>query len=145
MLLTGNATLCLVDASDAAIRSDGNWVQLLMRLNLIAWYQMIQLSWRELCIRLGIESKVEKQLNAYQRINEALTGYMAELSATNKEDFEREAAKYEKFAKDISAADTEESLHALLLDECRAINMEPPWGDDIDAFMTNKNSVLTYK
>lgn len=56
MLLVGNATLCLVDGVDAAIRSGtsgGNPLTFILHLNLVAWGRLIMLIFRELRIRYG--------------------------------------------------------------------------------------------
>lgn len=56
MLLIGNATLCLVDGIDAAIRtgiSGGNPLSFLLHLNLVAWARLIMLVFRELRMRYG--------------------------------------------------------------------------------------------
>lgn len=47
MLLVGSGTLCLIDASDAAIRSNGNWVMFFARLNFIAWVRLSYLGFKE--------------------------------------------------------------------------------------------------
>lgn len=67
MLLIGNASLCLVDGIDAAIRtgvSGGNPITFILHLNLVAWGRLIMLVFRELRIRYGsvINQAVEKYL-----------------------------------------------------------------------------------
>ena len=47
MLLVGTGTLCLIDASDAAINSKGNWVIFFTRLNFIAWVRLAYLGFKE--------------------------------------------------------------------------------------------------
>ncbi|MEO3134955.1 hypothetical protein ABHC40_12180 [Turicibacter sanguinis] len=53
MLLIGHGTLCLIDGADAAIRSGGNAVAFILRLNLIGWVRLIILVFKELRIRYG--------------------------------------------------------------------------------------------
>jgi hypothetical protein len=56
MLIVGNATLCLIDGTDAAIHSalkGGNIVEFILHLNIIAWARLIFLVLRELKIRFG--------------------------------------------------------------------------------------------
>lgn len=48
MLLVSHGTLCLVDGADAAIRSGGNMIQLMLRSNLIAWVRFGTLALKEL-------------------------------------------------------------------------------------------------
>lgn len=70
MLIVGNATLCLVDGVDAAIRagiSGGNLLTFLLHLNLIAWGRLIVLAFKELRIRYGCV------------VDEAISKYFAEV------------------------------------------------------------------
>ena len=53
MLLVGNATLCLIDGADAAIRSGGNALVFVLHMNLAAWARLLLLVFRELRIRFG--------------------------------------------------------------------------------------------
>ncbi len=48
MLLVAHGSLCLVDISDAALRSGGNVIQFLLRSNLIAWVRLGTLALKEL-------------------------------------------------------------------------------------------------
>ena len=52
MLLLGNGVLCVMDGTDAAIRSGGNFLIMFTRLNLVAWYRFVSLVIKEICIRL---------------------------------------------------------------------------------------------
>ena len=56
MLIVGNATLCVVDGTDAAIRgfvSGGNVVAFICHLNLISWARLVMLVLKELVTRVG--------------------------------------------------------------------------------------------
>ncbi|MDD3001362.1 MAG: hypothetical protein PHF29_06375 [Candidatus Riflebacteria bacterium] len=53
MLIVGNATLCLIDGADAAIRSGGNALIFVLHMNLVAWTRLLLLVFRELRIRYG--------------------------------------------------------------------------------------------
>lgn len=66
MILVGNAALCLVDGSDAIIRSGGNAFLCIMRLNIVAWYKLIVLAIAEIRIRYGSEI-AGKIMNACRR------------------------------------------------------------------------------
>jgi len=48
MLLVGHGCLCLVDATDAAIRSWGNLIEFALRLNIVAWTRFAHLGLQEL-------------------------------------------------------------------------------------------------
>lgn len=75
MLLFGNATLCLVDGVDAAVRSGlsgGNPITFILHLNLVAWGRLLMLVFRELRIRYGsvVDQAVSKCL-AEMGLNDA--------------------------------------------------------------------------
>lgn len=53
MLLVGNATMCLLDGANSAIRSGGNVVTFVLRLNIIGWVRLLTLVFKELQIRYG--------------------------------------------------------------------------------------------
>lgn len=53
MLLLGNATLCLIDGTDAVIRSKGNAFCFIMHINIIAWFKLIAMAISEIKIRYG--------------------------------------------------------------------------------------------
>lgn len=56
MLLVGHGTLCLVDVTDAAIRSGGEPVNMLLHMNFIGWVRFAHLGFQEILII----SKVQK-------------------------------------------------------------------------------------
>ncbi|WP_218056328.1 hypothetical protein [Gilliamella sp. Gris1-4] len=47
MLLVGHGALCLIDGADAALRSGGNIIQMLSRMNLIAWTRFSYIALKE--------------------------------------------------------------------------------------------------
>lgn len=53
MLIVGHSTLCLMDGADAVIRSGGNAVYFILRLNIIGWVRLVILVFKELRIRYG--------------------------------------------------------------------------------------------
>jgi hypothetical protein len=63
MLIVGYGALCVMDGADAAIRSGGNALAFILRLNLIAWTRLIILIFKELRIRYG--DKVLSALAAF--------------------------------------------------------------------------------
>ena len=145
MLILGDGTLCLIDGVDAAIRSGGNWVSFFLRLNIVAWYRLVSLVFREICIRLGISFPLQKQLDAYIRINEALTLYLAQLEQIDIKRFKEETAQYNKMVAMLEGAETEEELNIVLRNEYKALGFELPYNGDFDDFMKDNNSVLEFK
>ncbi len=93
MILVGNGAFCLMDGADAAIRSGGNALKFVLRLNMVAWFRLILLILKELSIRYGISyDDIQKE---YEKINVALDTYLEQLK---KIDF----AAYEKEIKELA-------------------------------------------
>lgn len=145
MLIIGDGTLCLLDGADAAIRSGGNWVNFFLRLNIIAWYRLTALVLREVCIRVGIRFPLQKQLDAYRRINEALTFYLSQLERVDIEQFRKETRRYKELLSAMEYADSEEALNRLLKKEYHELKIPCPYAGDFDDFMSDGSSVLEFK
>lgn len=145
MLIIGDGTLCLMDGADAAIRSGGNWINFFLHLNIIAWFRFVSLVFREVCIRLGISFPLQKQLDAYIRINEALTNYLSQLEQIDIERFKEETMQYNNMLSLIENTNTVEDLNILLKNEYKAIGLELPYDGDFDDFMNDEDSVLEFK
>lgn len=144
MLLLGNGTLCLMDGVDAVVKSGGNWANFFLRLNIVAWFRLVSLSLREVGIRLGISFPLQKQLDAYIRINEALMFYMGELEKIDLEQFKKETIIYNEMVARFETIQTEEELTVLLKNEYKAIGLELPWKGKFDDFMNDKNTILEF-
>lgn len=82
-LLVGTATLCAIDGLDAAIRSGGNCLLFVLRLNLIAWLRLLWLVFKELNIRFGMG--YQELYKEYSRIHQEVNAYLDRL---RKIDFE---------------------------------------------------------
>ena len=145
MLIIGDGTLCLMDGADAAIRSGGNWVNFFLRLNIIAWYRLVSLVFREVCIRLGISFPLQKQLDAYVRINEALTLYLSQLEQIDLERFKEETEQYNKMLVMLENTKSEEEINLLLKNEYKALGINLPYSGDFDSFMKDESSILEFK
>lgn len=137
--------LCLLDGADAAIRSGGNWVNLFLRLNIVVWYRLVSLVLREVCIRLGISVPLQKQLDAYVRINEALALYLIQLEQIDIELFEKETKKYNQMLALLEVANSEDQLNVLLRNEYEALDLELPYSGAFDDFMNDSSLVLEFK
>lgn len=145
MLLFGNGTLCIMDGIDAAVRSGGNFLAFFMRLNLVAWFRLVTLVLKEVCIRLGITDALQKQIEAYKRINEALLAYLHELERIDIEAFRRETEEYNRLMADFTAAKTDMELNKALMDIFDRLAIKMPWEGDFDKHMSNKNAALTFE
>lgn len=145
MLIVGNGTLCLMDGVDAAVRSGGNWVTFFLRINMVAWFRLVTLVFREVCIRLGISFPLQKQLDAYIRINEALSVYLSKLEQLDIQRFKEETEQYNKMMALLERAETEEDLNIVLVSEYKALGIELPYKGSFDDFMNDSSSVLEFK
>ena len=145
MLLFGNGTLCVIDGIDAGARSGGNFLTFFMRLNMVAWFRLVCLVLKEVCIRLGIEDSLQINIDAYKRINQALLSYLNELEKIDIKLFERETEEYNKMIKGISSAKTQRELHEILNGIYDRMGYNKPWQGDFDEHMSNKNAMLVFE
>lgn len=145
MLIIGDGTLCVMDGADAAIRSGGNWVNFFLRLNIIAWYRLVSLVFREVCIRLGISFPLQKQLDAYIRINEALTLYLSQLEQLDYERFKSETEQYNTLLAIMEKTSNEDDLNVILRNEYKALGIQLPYSGNFNDFMNDPSSVLEFK
>lgn len=145
MLIIGDGTLCLIDGVDAAVRSGGNWVNFFLRLNIIAWYRLILLVFREVCIRLGVSFSIQKQLDAYVQINETLTQYLTELEKIDLDKFIKETEEYKEMISLIEKVKSEEELNKVLLNEYKKFGFSLPYQGDFNDFMQDTSLVLEFK
>lgn len=145
MLLIGTGTLCALDGIDAGIRSGGNFLLYFMRMNLCAWGRFAVLVLKEVCIRIKMTDALQRQLNAYKRINELLTQYLEQLKQIDLVLYKKEVDKFEKTIKIFSQANSEEELNKLLLEKFEEIGIKKPWNGDFDTHMSNKQGKLVFE
>lgn len=145
MLLFGNGTLCVMDGIDARVRSGGNFLIFFMRLNLIAWLRFVTLVLKEVFIRIGIADALQKNIEAYKRINEALLVYLHELEKIDIELFKKETEEYNKVVNVFNSAKTYEELNTMLLDIFDRMGYSKPWQSDFDKHMSNKDGTLRFE
>ena len=88
MLLVSEGALCLIDGVDAVVRANGNLIEFILRLNLVAWFKLILMIFKEIAIRYNFT--YEDLHFALQRINAELDAYLEKLKAINYADYERE-------------------------------------------------------
>ena len=121
MLIVGNATLCLIDGTDAAIRgamAGGNVMIFILHLNYAAWVRLVMLVLRELAIRFGpvikqalkdlmhsvlyMSTPWEKQ--AIAEFYERLERYDYELERLFREFAARVEEEYQMFMKNLNGS-----------------------------------------
>ena len=145
MLLIGNGTLCIMDGVDAGIRSGGNFVTFFMRMNLCAWVRFATLVLKEVCIRVGLSNALQRQLDAYQRINELLVQYLNQLKQIDLELYKREIQEFEKVVTIFAQADSERELNNLLIEKFEEMGIKKPWEGDFNEHMSNKQGRLVFE
>jgi len=148
MLLIGNGTLCLLDGTDAVIRSaanGGNILVLFTRLNLVAWCHLAILVIKEVCIRIGISDSLQNIIDAYRRINNALSDYLKKLEQIDIDFFKEETEKYNQLIQLLKDADSEIQLNEVLLQFYDVHDLVKPWQGDFNEHMSNKNGTLVFE
>ena len=145
MLLFGNGTLCVIDGAHAGIRSGGNALTFFLNLNLLAWFRFVTLVLKEICIRIGLVGALQKQIEAYKRINEALLLYLNELEKIDIEAFRKESEKYNKVINSFASVTTDEELNVALLELYDKLDIKKPWEGDFNTHMADKNATLRFE
>lgn len=145
MLLVGNGVLCVMDGVDAGVRSGGNFLMFFMRLNLVAWFRFATLVLKEVFLRVGIADALQMNIQAFQRINEALLFYLHQLEQIDMELFKKETEQYKQIIQVFSAVKRDEDLAEQLLCMYDYLGIEKPWKGEFDAHMANKNGTLVFE
>lgn len=145
MLLLGNGILCIMDGIDAGVRSGGNFLLFFMRLNLVAWFRLVMLVLKEVCIRIGFKNSLQSQIEAYRRINEALLVYLNELKKIDIELFKKETEEYNRTVQTFINVDSPMELNRILLKEFERLGISKPWKGDFDEHMSNKAGTLVFE
>lgn len=144
MLIVGDATLCLMDGADAAIRSGGDALTFCLHLNLIAWYRLVTLVIREVCIRLGVGNTVAEQLEAYRQVNAELERELTQLKRLDTERFHQETERYQATLAGMQNARTERDLTRVLERELVQMGSEKPYQGSFEDFMQDPDAVLRF-
>lgn len=147
MLLIGNGTLCIIDGADALLRSGGGaeLLTFFTCLNLVAWCRLVTLAIKEICIRTGLALPLQKELDSFIRIREAMTVYLSELESIDIELFKKETEGYNKTIHMIETADSEEALNKSLYYALESLDIALPWTGDFEEFMGNRNNTLVFE
>ena len=145
MLLIGNGTLCLMDGVDAGIKSGGNFLAFFMRMNLCAWVRLATLVLKEVCIRVGLLNTVQRQIDAYKRINELFAQYLEQLRQIDLEQYKKEIFEFEKIVSIFAKAESEKELNVLLLEKFEELGIKKPWEGDFNKHMSNKQGKLVFE
>lgn len=147
MLIIGNGTLCIIDGTDALVKSGGgaDLIAFFTHLNLVAWCRLITLVIKEVCIRTGLALPLQKELAAFIRMREAIAVYLAELKSIDIELFKKETENYNKTVQMLETANNEEELNKSLYSAFETLGIDLPWKGDFNEFMCNRNNTLVFK
>lgn len=145
MLIVGNGTLCAMDSIDAAVRSGGDFLTFFMRLNMIAWFKLVKMVIKEVCIRVGVSVGLQAQIEAFKRVNEAIALYLQELKQIDIEAYRKEVEKYNAFTLEIEKVTNENEMNKLLVGTYEKLGLKKPWEGDFDNFMSDKSAKLVFE
>ncbi|HDK7156404.1 TPA: hypothetical protein PTV43_003984 [Clostridium botulinum] len=140
MIIIGNGALCLLDGADAAIRSRGNILKFILRLNIIAWFKLILLILKELSIIYGISYDVIK--GEYEKINAALDAYIAQLKEIDFSTYEKEVNDIAEINKMFLCNDSQATKSIYDYFEKHRIEMDFHNFNEFDEKMKDPNFVL---
>lgn len=143
MLIVGNGTLCVIDGIDAGIRSGGDVVTFLMRLNLVAWFKLVKMVVREVLLRVGIPS-FDANVEALKRASEGIILYLDRLKDSDIEAYKKEFDRFTKWDKELSGVKNQQELNKFLLESYEKFDIELPWKGDFDSFMADKSNHLIF-
>lgn len=144
MLIVGHGVLCLMNGTKSFVKSKGNSLIFFLNLNIIAWFRLIYLVLKEVFIRVGFSSPIQKQIDAYIRINEALTEYLKELERIDVERYRKETEEYNQLVAMMDDINSEEELSVFLDKEYKRLGIELPYSGDFDEFMKDSSSRLVF-
>lgn len=139
MLIISNGALCIVDGLDAAVRSGGNLIKFVLRLNIIAWFKLILMILKEIMIQYSITYEDLKL--ALQQVNAALDEALEELKTINYEAYQEELAR----VRSLSSMLEDSSLDTTLIyEQLAALNVELQFHNskEFDQCMLDEDFVL---
>jgi hypothetical protein len=130
MLIVSHGTLCVIDVSDAGIRSGGDALNFFLHINIIAWYRFTSLVLKEIFIRLGIAADIQQYLESIKIVNNQIHDYTSELERIDINQFRVESERNLAWSEELSQINDDSVLCLLLEKQVKAYNLEIPWGED---------------
>lgn len=142
MLLVGNGALCVIDGLDAFIKSGGNAVAFVCRLNLVAWGKLAMMALKELVIRY--KYAWDELTVPYFMVRQQIETYLTELEKIDIEAYKRECDTFNLFIESMLSITDEEEMNQLLRLSMSKMGFELPWEGDFDEFMGDKDNKLVF-
>jgi hypothetical protein len=101
--LVNKGAFCLVDGADAAIRGHGDPIEIILRMNLIAWFQLVKLIIKELMITYG--RSYEDLVKDLMVVDKALDEELVKLKSYDYVAWQEENEKVEELNKRLNLND----------------------------------------
>ena len=139
MLIVGNATLCIFDGVDAAIRSKGNPIIFVLRLNLIAWFKLILMILKEVMIRYSFT--YEDLRDVLCRINRELEAYVERLKAIDYASYQQELNDIQNLNHLLQSNNSDTSAIYQFLEK-QGASLQFHSFDEFDQKMQDENFIL---
>ena len=98
-----------------------------------------------LFVLAGIGLSLQKQLDAYKRINKSLELYLTQLKSIDLESFQQETEFYNHSLQYMDHVQTEDQLNILLRKSMIDLGIDLPWQGNFDTFMSNKKNHLVFR
>ncbi len=142
MIIVGTGSLCVVDGLDAFIKSGGNPIAFVCRINLIAWGKLAMMALKELVIRYNYA--LDDIAKPFIMVRQAIEAYLSELEKIDIKAYKKETETYNALCELLEGVNNENELNALLKTSMRKMGFELPWEGDFDEFMGNKDNHLVF-
>ena len=89
-------------------------------------------------------NKYQDASRSYAVLAEDFARIAAELEGYDIREFHIEVARYGDITERIEASIDTEELQSLMVSVYTAFNIDIPWGDDVDSFMSNPTNKLVF-
>lgn len=143
MLLVGTSTLCVMDVIDAGVRSGGNMVAFVTRLNLVAWYKLVKMVLKEAFIQIGVHD-FDSQVELLNDVDETIKEYYLLLKESNFSAYEKEFKKYSEWNNQLLLMKSQDDMKEFLLDSYKEFNIKIPWEGEFEEFMRDEKNRLVF-
>lgn len=145
MILIGNAALCVMDGVDAAAESGGNALLILTRLNIIGWFRLVRLVFKEICIRLDIINAAEYNLESVKRINAAIEECLAQIEKLDIERFDKETKHCREWNSLLEDVNSENELKRVFYQIYTERGYAIPWRGNFETHMSDGKKHLLFE